>query len=198
MEDLPQTGAAGPVPERADAARNRARVLAAARRLFAQRGIDNVSMDDVAAAAGVGKGTLYRRFGDRSGLARALLDDAERTLQEGFIRGPAPLGPGAPAAERLAAFLDALAELVDQHLDLLAASEEHGGRYRVAVFGAYHAHVAILLRELCPGADADWLAYALLSPLASDLHRHLRREREWELARVKEGLRELSARVTAG
>src|SRR3954454_3811127 len=58
-------------PERADAARNRRKVLAAAEELFAARGVAAISMDDVAAAAGVGKGTLYRRFGDKSGLASA-------------------------------------------------------------------------------------------------------------------------------
>ena len=53
-------------------------------------------MDQVAAAAGVGKGTLFRRFGDKSGLAAALLDARERVLQEAVLFGPPPLGPGAP------------------------------------------------------------------------------------------------------
>ena len=82
--------------ERSDAARNRELILAAARRLFEEEGPAAVSMDRVAEEAGVGKGTLYRRFGDRSGLALALLDARERELQEELIRGPAPLGPGAP------------------------------------------------------------------------------------------------------
>lgn len=49
-----------------DALRNRALLLDAARRLVAERGADAVTMDDVAAAAGVGKGTLFRRFGSRA------------------------------------------------------------------------------------------------------------------------------------
>lgn len=84
----------GVVRERADAARNRILVLAAAERLFAERGVPGVTMDDVAAAAGVGKGTLYRRFGDKGGLAMALLDEQERELQQQLLTGPAPLGPG--------------------------------------------------------------------------------------------------------
>src|SRR3954452_11750353 len=60
-------------PERADAAENRRRVLAAAERLFASCDPARVTMDAVAAEAGVGKGTLFRRFGDRAGLARAVL-----------------------------------------------------------------------------------------------------------------------------
>ena len=63
--------------ERADAARNRARVLGAAARLFAEHGVGAVTMDDIAAAAGVGKGTLYRRFTDKGELAAAVLDDLD-------------------------------------------------------------------------------------------------------------------------
>ena len=92
-----------PPRERADAARNRVRVLAAAERLFAEGGRD-VTMEQVAAAAGVGKGTLYRRYPDVASIAQALLDEHERTLQERLLHGPPPLGPGAPPADRLAAF----------------------------------------------------------------------------------------------
>jgi AcrR family transcriptional regulator len=82
---------APPAKERVDAARNRAAVLEAAARLFDELGVEAVSMDQVAAAAGVGKGTLFRRFGDKSGLAAALLDTRERVLQEGILRGAPPL-----------------------------------------------------------------------------------------------------------
>ena len=68
----------GVARERADAARNRIKILEAAERLIEERGLANVSMDDVAREACVGKGTLYRRFGDRASLALALLDEHER------------------------------------------------------------------------------------------------------------------------
>src|SRR5687767_9677648 len=61
-------------PLRADAERNRQRIVAAAAALFAERGVD-VSMDDIAAAAGVGIGTIYRRFPDREALIEALFED---------------------------------------------------------------------------------------------------------------------------
>ena len=66
-----------PPPERADAARNRHAVLAAALRMVDQCGVDVVSMDAVAAEAGVGKGTLFRRFGSREGLMAAVLNESE-------------------------------------------------------------------------------------------------------------------------
>src|SRR4051812_13633892 len=108
-----------PPKERADAARNRAAVLEAAARLFAEHGVEAVSLDQVAAAAGVGKGTLFRRFGDKSGLAVALLDNRESVLQEAILHGPPPLGPGAGPAERLTAFTDAYLDYLLPHLALV-------------------------------------------------------------------------------
>ena len=90
--------------ERSDAARNREAILQAARRLIGEQGAESITMDRLACEAGVGKGTLFRRVGDRASLFHALLDESERALQEGFIRGPTPLGPGAPPDERLVAF----------------------------------------------------------------------------------------------
>ncbi|MFF8815969.1 TetR/AcrR family transcriptional regulator [Streptomyces pactum] len=156
-----------PPKERADAARNRAAVLEAAARLFAEHGVEAVSMEQVAAAAGVGKGTLFRRFGDKSGLAAALLDARERVLQEAVMHGPPPLGPGAPADERLAAFLDAYFDYLLEHLALVRMSETAtpGARYRIGAYRFWHRHVAILLAT---APDPDQAAHALLAPLAAD------------------------------
>src|SRR5437764_350488 len=112
-----------PPKERADAARNRARILDATERLFTRHGVDAVTMDQVAAEAGVGKGTLFRRFGDKAGLAVELLGAREAKLQEAVLGGPPPLGPGAPSGQRLVAFLTAYAKFLDAHLDLVHLSE---------------------------------------------------------------------------
>lgn len=156
-----------PPRERADAARNRTAVLAAAARLFAEHGVASVSMDQVAAAAGVGKGTIFRRFGDKSGLAAALLDARERVLQEAILRGPPPLGPGADARERLAAFAEAYLDYLLDHLDLVRMSETAtpGARYRIGAYRFWHRHVAILLTGT---PDPDHAAHALLAPLAAE------------------------------
>ena len=61
-------------PLRADAERNRARILAAAGEVFAERGLD-VSLDDIAAHAGVGVATVYRRFPEKDSLIEALFED---------------------------------------------------------------------------------------------------------------------------
>ncbi|WP_327287557.1 TetR/AcrR family transcriptional regulator [Streptomyces sp. NBC_01198] len=158
---------APPPKERADAARNRVAVLEAAARLFAEHGVEAVSMDQVAAAAGVGKGTLFRRFGDKSGLAAALLDARERVLQEAVLHGPPPLGPGAPADERLAAFLNAYFDYLLEHLALVRMSEtaSPGARYRIGAYRFWHRHVAILLAT---APDPDHTAHALLAAVAAD------------------------------
>ncbi|KUM91765.1 TetR family transcriptional regulator [Streptomyces cellostaticus] len=61
-------------PLRADAQRNRERILAAARELFREQGTA-VALDDIARRAGVGAGTLYRRFPDRDALVRQVIVD---------------------------------------------------------------------------------------------------------------------------
>src|SRR5215210_1465317 len=93
-----------PARERSDAARNREALLAAAAQLVDRHGVDAVTMDSVAAAAGVGKGTVFRRFDSREGLMASLLNRSETEWQRSVIEGPPPLGPGAPALDRLRAF----------------------------------------------------------------------------------------------
>ena len=157
--------------ERADAVRNRRKILETAARLFDERGVTEVSLDAVAAAAGVGKGTLFRRFGDKSGLAAALLNDRERKLQEAILRGPSPLGPGAKPDKRVAAFMTAYLDYALANLDLIRMSEtaSAGARYRIGAYRFWKQHLDILLREAGhQPAIAGLLAHALLAPLAAD------------------------------
>ncbi|MEU3606554.1 helix-turn-helix domain-containing protein [Streptomyces sp. NPDC035033] len=186
---------AGPVPERADAARNRRRILDAAARIVAEQGPDAVTMNQVAHASGIGVGTVYRRFGDVSQLLWALLDDRERQFQEAYMGGPPPLGPGAPAEERLDAFLDALVDRVAEQRALLLAAHSAAPRTRYHS-GAYllmHTHVAMLVGLIRPGADSALLAHLLLAPFSPDLVHHLTVEQALPAERVKAGVRELLA-----
>ena len=160
-------------PERVDAARNRQAILAAAARLLRAQGARSITMDRLADEAGVGKGTLFRRFGDRSGLFYALLDETEREFQEGFIRGPAPLGPGADAIERLTAFGRELIALTESRGELLLAAQPPNPdlRYVSPVYCVYRAHVRSLVAEL--GAfDPEYVADILLAGLSPCLIAH--------------------------
>ena len=181
--------------ERADAARNRRRILAAAARLIEERGVENVSMDAIAASAGVGKGTLFRRFGDRSGLVMALLDERTREFQDGLIRGKPPLGPGAPPVERLIAFGERLLSHHADYGELLAAAEASGARYRSAPFVFYRTHVSVLVREAAPGADWEYLTDVLLAALGAEHLAYLRVVREMDEARMAAGWADLVRRL---
>ena len=185
--------------ERADAARNRRKVLGAAEELFATRGVAAVSMDDVAAAAGVGKGTLYRRFGDKSGLASALLDERETQLQQEMLGGPPPLGPGAPPGERLAAFVDAYLVFVVAHLDLVAMSQtaSPGARLRTGSHRLWVHHCRLLLAE-ASAPDADLRAEALLAALAAEQVRYWVRDEGRALPDVRDALVRLTRLLTEG
>jgi AcrR family transcriptional regulator len=184
--------------ERSDAARNRSSILLAAERLLAERGPESITMDRVAQQAGVGKGTLFRRFGSRAALFHALLDETERRLQEGFIRGPSPLGPGAPPCERLIAFGHALLALTEQRGPLLLAAEPRDRvmRYRSAVHGAYRAHVVSQLSEL-DLPDAGYLADVLLAALAPELVLH-QLDRGMTLDELSAAWERLVSRVLGG
>ncbi|MFD7135803.1 TetR/AcrR family transcriptional regulator [Streptomyces sp. NPDC059894] len=184
---------------RADAARNRARLLDAAARLIAEHGAGAVTMEAVAAAADVGKGTVFRRFGDRTGLLTALLDHSERKFQAAFLSGPPPLGPGAPPVERLRAFGAALMRRAHDELDLqLAAEPDAHRRFLVPARRLHHSHVALLLREAAPDADAELLAHTLMGHLDPALIHHLTRQRDLPLARLEAAWCDLVDRVTKG
>jgi AcrR family transcriptional regulator len=181
--------------ERADAARNRQRILCAAQRLFAERGVSCTSMEDIAAAAGVGKGTLFRRFGSRSALALAVLSEREGAFQEALIRGEPPLGPGAPPRERLIAFGHGRLDFLADHAEVLAAAEIGPERFSSPPYEVSRLHVTLLLREADPGCDAEFLAESLLASLGADFYVYMGLARELPMERLKEGWTELVTRV---
>lgn len=185
--------------ERADARRNRERILCSVACLVDERGIDGFSMDDVAAKAGVGKGTLYRRFGDRASLIRALIETPEREFQEALIRGDPPLGPGAPPLERLHAFGSGFLRLLDRTAPYLRATElEKTGRYNHPVYAFYQTHVALLLRELLgEGTRTEYLVDSLLAPLSADAFVYQREAREMSLEEMTDGWCALASAIVA-
>ncbi|MFD3730890.1 TetR/AcrR family transcriptional regulator [Streptomyces sp. NPDC058632] len=171
---------------RADAARNRARLLEAAALLVAERGADGLTMEAVAAAAQVGKGTVFRRFGDRTGLLTALLDHSEKKFQAAFLSGPPPLGPGAPPAERLRAFGVAMLRRTADELDLqLAAQPCADRRFTNPPRRVLHRHVTLLLRAAVPDADCDLLAHTLMAQLDPALVHHLTQQCGMPLSRLE-------------
>ncbi len=199
---LDHSGREAPVGvERRDVARNRGRVLEAARALFEERDVVNVTMEEIARAAGVGKGTLYRRFPHKGLLCHALLDEPAREFQAGTLRGLGEVGIS--PTEKLGSFLERLVLFTDENLDLLYGGHETlDGTERLAHFahpsyGWLRGTVLGLLRsgqrsgDLAENLDADYLADALLAPLGVDLFYHHRRVLGYSVERISAGLRSL-------
>jgi len=153
-----------PPRERSDAARNREALLCAARRMIEDDGVEAVTMDALAEAAGVGKGTVFRRFESRAGLMTALVDEFETDWQAAVLSGPPPLGPGAPALDRLLAMGRSRMELNLTHALLLeAAGWQHAGGQGAQSFMAMHTRH--LLNELGVRGDLPVIATVILAPL---------------------------------
>lgn len=159
-------------PGRVDAARNRALILDAARRLIAERGPDAVSTDDIAVAAGVGKGTVFRRFGSRAGLMLVLLDEDETAQQQAFMFGPPPLGPGAPPLERLLAYGADRLRFVHRHRALLCDAVRDPQTRFTGPFLLHRAHVRMLLETAGTTGDLDAQTDALIALLDADYVSH--------------------------
>jgi len=160
-----------PHAERADAARNRRLLLATAREMLAEEGPGKLTMDALAERAGLGKGTVYRRFGTRAGIFHALLDDDERDFQEQVLSGPPPLGPGAPPLDRLIAYGRARIGFLIGHRDIARAALD--GREPVPAGSQTpmsRAHIRSLLGQTGLGAvDLDILATQLTAALDGPL-----------------------------
>jgi AcrR family transcriptional regulator len=160
-----------PHAERADAVRNRRQLLITAREMLAEQGADKLTMDGLAERAGLGKGTVFRRFGTRAGIFQALLDDDERDFQKQVLGGPPPLGPGASPLDRLIAYGRARIDFLIGHRDIARAALD--GREQIPAGSQTpmsREHIRFLLREMDLGnADLDILATQLTAALDGPL-----------------------------
>jgi AcrR family transcriptional regulator len=191
-----------PPAERADAARNRRLLLATAREIIAEQGADKLTMDGLAERAGLGKGTVYRRFGTRAGIFQALLDDDERYFQEQVLSGPPPLGPGAEPVDRLIAYGRARIDFLIGHRQIARAALD--GREPVPAGSQTpmsRVHIRFLLGQARLGpADLDVLATQLTAALDGPLLLYLSSETLSQTApqvseRLGQGWNELVRRV---
>ena len=169
--DQPVVSWGAPRAERADAARNRAHLLATARQMLAEQGPDTLTMDGLAERAGLGKGTVFRRFGTRAGIFAALLDDDERAFQQQVLAGPPPLGPGAAPLDRLIAYGRARTAFLISHCDIArAALDGHQPIPAGSQTPISQVHIRILLGQMnLGGADLDMLAIQLTAALDGPL-----------------------------
>jgi AcrR family transcriptional regulator len=169
--DQPVVSWGTPHAERADAARNRRHLLATARKMLAERGPDALTMDGLAERAGLGKGTVFRRFGTRAGIFAALLNDDERAFQQQVLAGPPPLGPGAPPLDRLITYGRARTGFLIDHCAIArAALDGHQPIPARSQSPLSQVHIRMLLGQMDLGrSDLDMLAVQLTAALDGPL-----------------------------
>jgi polyketide synthase 12 len=182
-----------PRTERADAVRNRRRLLVTAREMLAEQGADKLTMDGLAERAGLGKGTVFRRFGTRAGIFQALLDDEERAFQDRVLSGPPPLGPGAPPLDRLIAYGRARIGFLFTHREIARAALDGKPVPAGAETPLSQLHIRTLLGQFDLGtADLDILAIQLTAALDGPLLLYL------SAADLTEAVRPIEERIAQG
>jgi AcrR family transcriptional regulator len=196
--------------ERKDSLENRALILAVAKRLFADQGVDATSMGEIGRAAGIGKGTLYRHFAHKGALCRALIAEDVDAFEERL----APLlgGPEAPssAVERLNLLIAEKIYLTERHLSMFAAIDEAAaGPRRTEMYSGQFPTwlrerlVALLAEATDSGAiaplDVEYTADTILAVTSPALLYHQRRNLGYSLDRVVAGAASLlKARLIDG
>jgi AcrR family transcriptional regulator len=200
--DRPVLPLGAPRVERADAVRNRQHLLATAREMLAEQGVDKLTMDGLAERAGLGKGTVFRRFGTRAGIFQALLDDEEQTFQEQVLSGPPPLGPAAPPLDRLIAYGQARVGFLFEHRDIARAALDGTQPIPAEPEATLsRVHIRMLLGQIEFGAaDVDVLAMQLTAALDGPLLLYLSAPELTEATtqieeRVAQGWQDLVRRV---
>jgi len=174
-----------PQPTRSDALKNRALILETAKRLFAEQGIDAITMTDLQLAAGIGKGTLYRHFKTKIEISEALLDEAQRQLQtrtfEHMRLGHAP-------GENLRWFVREVLDFVDRNAALLCAGQSVVESLQHPAHWWWRQTIQGLLTQINPPADVDYLTDMLYTMLEVHTVYYMRQVRGYSLERVGDGM----------
>ncbi|MFG2966111.1 MULTISPECIES: TetR/AcrR family transcriptional regulator [unclassified Streptomyces] len=168
-----------PSRERADATRNREQLLRTIRSMIEHDGAEKVTMETLAEQAGVGKGTVFRRFGTRAGIFQALLTEEESRFEKEVESGPPPLGPGADPVQRLVAYGRARIEFLLAHKAIVRESIEHCRPTPQGGLTMTLPHIRALLGQTgTPWSvtDLDCLAMQLTAALEGPLLLHLEAE----------------------
>ncbi len=204
------TAGCAPPPERRDAAEHRRHILDVARRLFAERGVDDVSMHEIARAAGVGQGTLYRRYAHKGELCMALLGENVPRAEDELRTYLASCAPSTSARAQLDYVLSRHVAFNEENAPLLSAMFEahhdnrraapddnrRASRYDNPFYQAQHETVETLLQRAVtrgelPSLDTAFVADAILASLAIDLYIHQRTRQGYTPERIMGSIRQL-------
>jgi AcrR family transcriptional regulator len=175
-----------PQPTRVDAVKNHALLLETAARLFAEQGVESVTMSAIAEAAGVGKGTLYRHFENKAALCHALLDHNDRELQDRTLERLRTVND---APGNLRWLLVEVAAYTRDNEDLLSVGDASG------ISSLEHpAHwwvrqtIRGLLAQINPPGDLDYITDLLYVMVDARTIHFLRHARGYDMQRINDGL----------
>jgi AcrR family transcriptional regulator len=186
--------------ERRDAAANRQRIIQASRELFASKGIEQTTMNEIAQAAQVGIGTLYRRFAHKGEICIALLaDDFEQFTNriENYLREHPQ-----PYLKQLEYTCDVLLAMTVQHVPMLSSIHDNTANQRKSdVFNQpfymwLHEHICDILRKAYEHGEiieieTEFVADALLHVLSPHLVHHAFEGRHLTHNRIMNTVRQL-------
>jgi AcrR family transcriptional regulator len=206
---LPNLFAQRARPERRDAAEHRQRILEVARCLFCERGVDAVSMHQIAMAAGIGQGTLYRRYAHKGELCSDLLRERHERLRE-EVEALFAAAAASPALARLDGVLACVVEFLEEQGALLGPVAATLARETMCDGGPvsrrfpqqvpFHLWLHELFEGLLAEAvergelaalDVPYTADAILATLHPLCYRFQRQERGYSCERILQGLRHI-------
>jgi AcrR family transcriptional regulator len=182
-------------PTRADAVKNRELLLQTAQRLFAESGVDNVTMAKVAEAAGVGKGTLYRHFPNgKVDIAQVLINEDQRDLQDRTLARLREFGD--PLAD-LDWFLGEVIAFVGRNRSLVFAEATLGILLDHPAHTWWRMTIRGLLLRINPRIDVDYTADVLFVMLDPRTIYFQMTTRGYDTERIASGLCNLLKRLIA-
>ncbi|MBO7744830.1 TetR/AcrR family transcriptional regulator [Paenibacillus sp. MWE-103] len=182
--------------ERKDAARHRELILDTASQLFLEHGVEGVSMHQIAKSAGVGQGTLYRRYSSKAELCLELMADSFRRFK-GEIGQYFEQAAGAPVRERLAGFLDRILGYIEREIDWLNAikpsawcQEDQTNVYQAEPFVYVVDTLKALLDEAAdkgeaPAGDAEFAAFTIAASFNPSNFYYLIKDRGLSIEEIK-------------
>ncbi|MBB6731757.1 TetR/AcrR family transcriptional regulator [Cohnella zeiphila] len=191
--------------ERSDAAAHRRLILETARNLFSQYGVSEVSMHQIAKTAGIGQGTLYRRYAHKGDLCSDLMEDTGQRLLDELERDLADIS-GREAAERLGLVMDRIIDFIDEKCQFLiplhnvyACETDRTAFFRSPIYLRVKELVTKLYDEMRTDngekEKSAFAAHALLSSLNPIGYLHLRNELGYSKDAIKQYYRCLYSRV---
>ncbi|WP_227999735.1 TetR/AcrR family transcriptional regulator [Nocardia australiensis] len=143
--------------------------------------------------------SLFRAFGDRAGLLRALYEARLEPIRDAIETGPPPLGPATPPHQRVPALLDAVLCFKLDNRRLALALEESGSSspYQAGHYVRWHGLFQTVLEQIPGLPDSDFTAHALLAAIRADLVEQLAGQERMPRERIRAQLAHFATRVLA-